>query len=153
MTVSKTSEGKCSRTSRSTSRARRVRAVVHRQEHPGDREPRVQLALDERERVEQAGEPLEREVLGLHRDDHPVGRDERVDGQRAERRRAVEEHVGEAVADRRERVAQARLGAGLARELDVRAREVGVRGQELQALDRRCRAARRRRRRRPASTS
>ena len=43
------------------------------------------------ERVEQAGEALEREVLGLDRHDHAVGGDQRVDGQRAERRRAVEQ--------------------------------------------------------------
>ena len=32
--------------------------VVHRAEHPRHRKPRVQLALDQRQRVEQAGEPL-----------------------------------------------------------------------------------------------
>src|SRR3712207_8843892 len=51
----------------------------------------VQRALDELEGVEQAGEPFEREVLGLHRDDHAVGRDKCVDGERPERRRAVED--------------------------------------------------------------
>jgi hypothetical protein len=109
--------------------------VVHRQEHPRDRQPRVELALDELERVEQAGEALEREVLGLHRDDHAVGGDQRVDGQRPERGRAVEQRVGEAVADRRERVAQPPLGARLLRQLDGRAGQIGVRGQQLEALD------------------
>ena len=111
ITVSKTSSGKCSRTSRSTSCAEARAPVVHRQQHPRDGQPRVELALDERERVEQAGEALEREVLGLHRHDHAVGGDQRVDRQRAERRRAVQQRVREALAHRRERVAQARLGA------------------------------------------
>ena len=92
--------------------AREPRApVVHRQDHPGDGEARVQLALDQRERVEQAGEPLEREVLGLHRHDHAVGGHERVDGERAERRRAVEQREQVALAHRAEPLAQARLGA------------------------------------------
>ena len=136
ITVSKTSSGKCWRTSRSTSWASLVRAVVHRQQHPGDGQPRVELALDERQGVEQAGEALEREVLGLDRHDHPVGGDERVDGQRAERRRAVEQHVGVGVAQRRERVAQPRLGAGQPRQLHVRAGEVGGGGEHDRPLDR-----------------
>ena len=53
-------------------------AVVHRQQHPGHRQARVQLALHERQRLEQSGEPLQREVLGLHRHDHAVGGDERA---------------------------------------------------------------------------
>ena len=59
--------GKCSRTSRSTSWASLVRASCIVSSMPGDREARVELALDQRERVEQAGEALEREVLGLDR--------------------------------------------------------------------------------------
>ena len=76
-------------------------AVVHRQQHSRDRQPRVQLALDERERLEQPSEPLEREVLRLDRHDHSIGRHERIDRKRPERGRAVEEHVGVPVADRR----------------------------------------------------
>src|ERR1700733_10020611 len=60
--------------------------VMHRQQHPGHSKPWIELALYERERVEQAGEALQREVLGLYRDDHPIGRYERVDSQRAEGR-------------------------------------------------------------------
>ena len=96
ITVSKTRSGKCSRTSRSTSWPRRVRLSCIVSSIPATVRPRVQLALDERERLEQPGEPLEREVLRLHRHDHAVGRDERADRQRAERRRAVEQDVLEA---------------------------------------------------------
>ena len=56
------------------------------------------LSLIQRERVEQAGEALQCEVLGLDRDDHAIGGDERVDGQRPERRRAVEDREVVAVA-------------------------------------------------------
>ena len=65
--------------------------VDHRQQDPRDREPRVEPRLDEVDRAEQLREALERVVLGLHRHEHAVGGGERVDGQRAERRRAVEE--------------------------------------------------------------
>ena len=60
------------------------------------------------------------------RHDDPVGGDERVDGQRPERRRAVQQDVREALAHGVERVAQTPLGARVARQLDVRAREVGA---------------------------
>src|SRR4029077_3587045 len=66
--------------------------VVHRQDHPGDRQPRVQLALHQRERIEQTGHALEGEVLGLHGHYHPLGRHERAHGERPERRRTVEDH-------------------------------------------------------------
>ena len=95
--------------------------VVHRQQHPRDRQPRVELALDQVERVEQAGQALEREVLGLHRDDHAVGGDERVDRQRAERRRAVEQD---------ERVARRARGASASRR---RFSEPGSRGSSIVA--------------------
>ena len=62
------------------------------------------------------GEALEREVLRLHGHDHAVGRDQRVDGQRPERRRAVEQDVLEAVAHaaRGRRAGDARSPAGAA---------------------------------------
>ena len=134
MTVSKTSCGKCSRTSRSTSCASRVRPSCIVSSMPGDRQPRVQLALDQRQRVEQAGESLEREVLGLDRDDHAIGRDQRVDGQRAERGRAVEEREGEAVADRR----RARRAAGARSPRAAAARRSRRRGRGWQATSDRC---------------
>ena len=111
MTVSKTSSGKCSRTSRSTSRASRVRPSCIVRIIPAT----VSRGLSSRwisdERVEQLRQALEGEVLGLHRHDHAVGRDERVDRERAERGRAVEEREQVALAHAAERVAQARLRA------------------------------------------
>jgi len=62
--------------------AREARApVVHRQEHPGDGEARIELALDELERVEQASETLERYVLDLWDATHaPQNLGVRLDG-------------------------------------------------------------------------
>ena len=59
-------------------------AVVHREDHPEHGQARVQLTLDQRERVEQLRKALECEVFGLDRDDDAVGRHERVDRERAE---------------------------------------------------------------------
>ena len=59
---------------------------------PASVEPRVEPGADGFDRLQDLGDPLERVVLGLDRDEHAVGGGERVDGQRAERRRAIEEH-------------------------------------------------------------
>ena len=107
-------------------------AVDHRQEHAGDRQARVQPRPDELDRVEQLGEPLERVVLALHRDEDAVGGRERVDRQRAERRRAVDEDEGVALARRRERVAEEGLAVLAAGELDRGAGEVGSRRDEVE---------------------
>jgi len=57
---------------------------VHRQNHARNRQPRIQLALYEIDRVKHLREALERVVLGLNRHDHAVGGHERVDRERAE---------------------------------------------------------------------
>jgi len=65
--------------------------VVHSQNHACNRQPRIQLALYEIDRVKHLREALERVVLGLNRDDHTVGGDERVDRERTERRGTVDQ--------------------------------------------------------------
>ena len=137
MTVSKTISGKCSRSSRSTSWARRVRSSCMVISNPGHVERRVQLAADHPQRVEELDQPLERQVLGLDRHDHPVGGDQRVDADRAERGRAVEDGDREALADRAEAVAQARLGALEPRQLDRGAGEVAAGGDQPEVVRRR----------------
>ena len=99
-------------------------AVVHREHHPRNRKPRVQLSLYQRERVEQARQPLEGEVLGLDGDQHAVGGDERVDGQQAERRRAVDEDQVVFVRDLGERTPQHHLAADLAAQQQLGLGEV-----------------------------
>ncbi len=88
---------KCSRTSSATPAARLVRAVVHGDQDRGDREVLVQVRLDHLDGLDQLAEALERVVLGLDRDQHLDARDQRVQGEQAERRRAVDEDVVEAV--------------------------------------------------------
>ena len=115
--------------------AREARAaVVHREDHSGDRQPRVELAADQRERVEQLRESLEREVLRLHGHDDLVCRDQCVDGQRAERRRAIEEREQVALADVAKTLAQDRLRARDARELDVGPGQVRRRRRHVEPL-------------------
>ena len=108
--------------------------VVHRDQQARDLQPRVELAADQAQRLEELDQPLERQVLGLHRDDHAVGGDQGVDRDRAERRRAVEEGAGEALADRAEPFAQAGLGALDAGELDRGARQVDVGGDQPEVV-------------------
>ena len=77
--------------------------VDHRQNHPGQRQLRVQPCAHQLDRVQQLGQALERVVLALDRHEHAVGRRERVHGQRPQRGRAVDEDEVVAVPRRRER--------------------------------------------------
>ena len=101
--VVKTRSPKCRRTSASTWAASRVRPSTIVSRMPASASFGFRRALHELDRAEQLRQPLERVVLGLHRHDHAVGGGERVHGQRAERRRAVEEHEAVALARARER--------------------------------------------------
>ncbi len=95
---------------------------------------RVELATDHRQGVEKLHQALQRQVLGLNRDDHPVGGGEGVDADWAQRGRAVEQRVGEALADRAEAFAQARLGALNPGELDRGAGKVAIGGHEPEVV-------------------
>src|SRR5207248_8614471 len=65
-------------------------AIVHSQDHSSNREARIQLTLDEGQRLEQAGEDFQCEVLRLNRQDDTVDRRVRVEGTEYTRRRAGE---------------------------------------------------------------
>ena len=108
-------------------------AVDHRQQHAGDPELRVQPGLDEVDRLDDLREPLERVVLGLHRDHDPIRRGKGVDGQRPERRRAVEQHEVEAL-DVRERLREVAVAVLVLRELDRGARELRLRRDEEEVV-------------------
>ena len=99
----------------------------------------VQRGADAAQRRDEIGEPLEREVFAVERNQHGVGGDERVEREQAERRRRVDEDVVEAVAQRLEEMAQAPLAIGQRDELDFRAGEIAVGGNEPEILDRRFR--------------
>ena len=108
--------------------------IVHGDQQTRHVQRRVELAPDHRQRVEELDQALERQVLGLHRDDHPVGGDQGVDADRAQRGGAVEHREGEALADRPEPLAQARLRALEPRQLDRGAGQVAVRGDEPEVV-------------------
>ena len=83
--------------------------VVHRHQHAGDVERRVQRGADAAQRGDEIGEPLEREVFAVERNQHGVGGDERVEREQPERRRRVDQDEVEAIAQRLEQIAQAAL--------------------------------------------
>ena len=97
-------------------------------------QPRVQLAPDQAQGVQELDEPLERQVLGLDRDYDAIGGDQGVDRDGAERGRAVEEGAGEALAHRAEAFAQADLGVLDPGQLDRGARQVDVGGDDPEVV-------------------
>jgi hypothetical protein len=116
---------------------RETRARVdHREQDPRDAERRIEPPLHEVDRAEQLREPLEGVVLGLHRDEDAVGGREGVHGERAERRRAVEEDeavpVGRTVGERLGEVALASLER---RQLDARRGELRLRGHQIEVRE------------------
>ena len=100
--------------------------VVHRHQHAGDVERRVERAAHAAQRGDEIGEPLEREVFAVERNQHGVGGDERVEREQPERRRRVDEDEVEAVAERVEHEAQPRLAVRQRDELDFGAGEVAI---------------------------
>ena len=109
--------------------------VVHRQQHAGDVERRVERAAHAAERGDEIREAFEREVFAGERNEDGVGGDERVEREEAERRRRVDEDDVEGVAKRREHALQSALAIGERDELDLGAGELPVRGDERQVLD------------------
>ena len=111
-------------------------AVVHREQHSGDLELRVKLALDQGERVEKLGKAFERQVLGLDGDDHAVRCHQRVHRERAQGGRTVEHDLVEAVVGGADRLAKTLLGGLEPRQLNGRAGEVGRGRHEREVRDR-----------------
>ena len=89
---------------------------------------------DAAQRGDEIGEPLEREVLAVERNEHGVGGDERVQREQPERRRRVDEDEVEAIAQRLEQVAQTALAIRERDELDLRAGEIAIGGNQRQVL-------------------
>ena len=131
ITVRNTFSLKNSRTSRRHLLPQVRALVVHRQQHALDVERGIERRADAAHRADEIGEPLEREVLAVERNEHGVGGDERVEREEAERGRAVDEDVIEAIAQGREELAQALLARGAAStssiSAPVRLRSAGTR--------------------------
>ena len=94
----------------------------------------IHRAADAAQRGDEIGEPFEREVLAVERNEHGVGGDERVEREESERRRRVDEDEVEAIAQRLEQIAQAALAIRQVDELDFRAGEIAIGGNEPQVL-------------------
>src|SRR5262249_25146965 len=111
-------------------------AIEHRKDNAADPKARIQPIPDELDRLEQVGQPLESVELALQGNQHRVGGDERIDGQETERRRTVDDDpVGEASFPNHP--PESRFPLLQANELDLRADEVNVRGQDFELVDRR----------------
>src|SRR6266545_8100293 len=112
-------------------------AIEHRRQDAHDRDVRVQVLADHRQRVLELDEPAQREVLALDRDDHMVGRDESVDGQQPERGWSVDEDVVVLGLHRDERLLERALATDHAREGELSSGQVDRRhGQvDLGVLD------------------
>ena len=106
--------------------------VIHRQEHAIDVERRIQSRAHTPQRRHEIGESFEREIFAVQRDEHGFGGDERVQRQQAERRRAVDEDVIEAIAERREKSAQLRFAPRQRHHFDLGARQIAIGGQDRQ---------------------
>ena len=110
----------------------------------GHAERRIQLAAEQRQRVHEQTEPLERVELALDRDEQRLGGDDRVDGEEPEARRRVDEHVVVVRRQRLERVLQPAFAAREIDELDLGARPARCPTGRCRGREPRCAASRRR---------
>ena len=96
---------------------------------------RVQPVVHLVDGVGQQRQAAQREVLALGRDDHAVRAGQPVDGEQAQRRLAVDQHVVVAVQHRMQRAGQRLLAADLVDQLDLRCRQVDVARHQVHVLD------------------
>ncbi len=112
-----------------------VRQVVARVEHGAqqalDLERRIQEAPNLVDGLEQRGQPLQREIFALSGDHHRVRRHQRVDRQHVQRRRAIDDDVGVALAQLLERMTQAQLAPQFLQQPDFGAGQVSVPRQQV----------------------
>src|SRR5438876_5484005 len=66
-------------------------AIEHRQDDSIDPEAGIEPLPNQLHGLEQMSEPFERVKLALKRNDHSIGSDQGVDGQKSERRRAIDD--------------------------------------------------------------
>src|SRR5690606_21653963 len=113
--------------------AREVEAlVVHRQQHTVDLQARIDVTLDEADRVQELGQPLQGVELALDRDQHGVRRGEGVQRQQPERGRAVHQDEVVPLAHRLQRAPQHQLALRSVDQLDLGADQVAARGGDVE---------------------
>src|SRR5438445_10023040 len=107
--------------------------LVDRGQDAADAQLRVELGPYPLDRVVQQLHALHAEVLALQRDDDLVRGHQRVDAEQAERGRAVDHHEVVLVLTGCELLLEERFAAHLRDELDLRARKLDVRRDEVHA--------------------
>src|ERR1017187_9323107 len=117
-------------------RLRQVGALVeHGQHHALDRQAGVELDPDAVNGVEQFGNALEGEVLGLHGNEYGVGGHQRVQGEQVERRRTVDHDELELVAHQLQGVTQPVLAELQGYQFNVGAEQVLVRRDHAEVVE------------------
>jgi len=91
----------------------------------------VEALAHQGDRVNEVAQALKGEELALHRHQDLVSRGKRIEGEKAERGRAVDDHVTEATAQLAQRAAKAVLSLGLRGQLDLGARQREVRRNQV----------------------
>jgi hypothetical protein len=109
-----------------------VSRIEHRAQNAFDLELGIRTRFDLLDRTDQCSQAFECVVLALHRNQHAVRCDERVHCQHVERRRTVDEHDIVVIANLFQRIAQARLTAGLAHQLDFSGDEILIRRHQFE---------------------
>src|SRR5690606_12118000 len=113
--------------------AREVQPLVeHGQQHTVYLQARIDVTLNQADRVQELGQPLQRVELALDRNQHGVRRGERVQRQQAERRRAVHQDEIVPAARRLERAPQHQLALRTVDQLDLGADQVAARGRHVE---------------------
>src|ERR671912_1676204 len=110
-------------------------AVVHRREDAINLQPRVEPIGDLLDRLHEQRYPAHREELALKRDDDAVCRRQCVNRQESQRRLAVDEHDVVVVEDGAQDTREDLLAGDLTDELDLRGRQVDVRGEDVEVVD------------------
>ena len=67
--------------------------VVHREQEAFDLQGRIQLRLDDLDRIQQFSDALQRKELALYRDDDAVAGRQGIDRDQAQRRTAVDQDI------------------------------------------------------------
>src|SRR5690606_9522328 len=106
--------------------------VEHRQQDTVYLQARIDVTLDQADRVQELGQPLQRVELALDRDQHGIRRRERVQRQQAERGRAVHQDEVVPVAHGLERAAQHQLALRPVDQLDLGTDQVAARGRDVE---------------------
>ena len=98
--------------------------VIHCEKDAINSQVRIEILLDQLDRIQQLADPFERVVLALDRDDDSIGGSQGVQRQEAERGRAIDGHELVVADDVFQRSAQSELPLGAIYQFDLGADQV-----------------------------